>query len=425
MEKTGIDIKPVESLADEPLTRALLSGLPPDTDITVRAAVHDEGSGLWASWGRYRSNGSGIIDLSEQTPSSGTISVADPSALLWSMRPEGDNDATVGMFEKNTLDPLVIEITAEKDGETVAGATITRSFVSRDRSVTREYVDGDGVTGTLFVPEGEGPFPVIVCLSGSGGGINEPRASLLANHGYAAFALAYFGAGSAPRELSEIPLEFFGRGIDWLKKHRSLDMDRLGLHGYSKGGELALLLGLLHPEVKAVAAFSGSAYVWQGLAFRRPAGSWSLGGRSLPYIPMKVPFKSMIRLMTGRKVAFRESYERGLRAVGDPGPFAIEAEKIQGPVLLVAGTDDKVWPSADFADAIVERLKQRDKNDGIVDIREEGAGHLVCLPYLPSAEVCRKLVFTSSDIDRSSRAMIKAWNAMLDLFREHLVSDQE
>ena len=36
---------------------------------------------------------------------------------------------------------------------------------------------------------------------------------------------------------------------------------------------------------------------------------------------------------------------------------AIPAEKIRGPVLLISGSDDHIWPSQRFADRIVARLQ--------------------------------------------------------------------
>jgi len=69
--------------------------------------------------------------------------------------------------------------------------------------------------------------------------------------------------GSLPKELYEIPVEFFERGLSWLEKHGSVDCERIAVYGYSKGGELSLLLGSLYSPIKAVAAFSGSSLVWQ------------------------------------------------------------------------------------------------------------------------------------------------------------------
>lgn len=419
-EQCQIDIRPQESLADGPMTAATVRGLAPGTKIILRARTRDEAGVDWASWGTFLSDQTGAIDVSKQAPSPGTFAVPDPSALLWSMRPAGDVDRPVPLFEKNTAAPLEIEVSAEADGTTLSRTTIRRIFSLPEGRVVREPIDRGGVTGALFLPAGKGPYPAIICLSGSGGGFSEPRAALLAARGYAALALGYFNAGSLPKELQEIPVEFLERGIGWLEKHPSVDCSRLAVYGFSKGGELALLLGSLYPRIKAVAAVSGSSYVWQGLNFRRPSSSWARGGKEIPFLRMKVPLATMFKLLRGKTVAFRESYERGLRAAGGGGEAAIRVEKINGPVFLVAGTDDQVWPASDFADMIAEQLKKQGNRHPVEYLREEGAGHLVGLPYFPAAQVCRNLIFTSSAVDKSSLALIKAWDAMIVFLGKYL-----
>jgi dienelactone hydrolase len=419
-DKCKIDIHPSESLADQPLTTLKISGLTPNREVTIRARTQDEEGTTWMSWGTFQSDESGSIDISKQAPLAGTFTIPDPSAILWSMRPDGDMTNPIPMFIKNTVTPLSVKISVEINKEMFAQTTIARIFSPQETEVIRETVNQDGLTGTLFYPASKGPHPAIICLSGSGGGFNEPRASLLAAHGYAAFALAYFSAGSLPKELHEIPVEFFERGLSWLREHHSVDCDSIAVYGYSKGGELALLLGSLYSQIKAVAAFSGSSFVWQGLRFGRPGSSWTQGGKTLSYLPMKVPLYTIFRLFLGKTVAFRGSYERGLRASKSVDAAAIRVEQINGPVFLVAGTDDQVWPAADFADTITERLKQHEHRYPCKYLRQEGAGHLVCMPYLPSAEVYRNMIFTSSKIELSSIAMIKAWDAMIAFFEEFL-----
>ncbi|MBM9519863.1 acyl-CoA thioesterase/BAAT N-terminal domain-containing protein [Desulforhopalus vacuolatus] len=419
-DKCKIVIQPSESLADQPLMTFKICGLTPNHEVAIRARTQDEAGTTWMSWGTFQSDEAGSIDISKQAPLAGTFAIADPSAILWSMRPDGDTTNPVSMFEKKTVTPLSVKVSVEINEETVAQTTIVRIFSSKGTEVIREPVDQEGVTGTLFYPASKGPHPAVICLSGSGGGFNEPRASLLAAHGYAAFALAYFGAGSLPRELHEIPVEFIERGLSWLGQHNSVDCDRIAVYGYSKGGELALLLGSLYSQIKAVAAFSGSSFVWQGLRFGRPGSSWTQGGKTVPYLPMKVPLYTIFKLFLGKTVAFRESYTRGLRASKNLDTAAIRVEQINGPVFLVAGTDDQVWPAADFADTIAERLKQHEHQYPCKYFREKGAGHLVCMPYLPSAEVCRNLIFTSSNIEITSIVMIKTWDAMIDFFEEFL-----
>jgi len=408
-----IEIQPKKSLADQPLTTLKISNLPPHSEFTIRAKTQDEAEVIWISWGVFKSDESGLIDVSKQIPLSGTFAVSDPSAILWSMHPNGEMTDPVPRFEKRTVAPLSITISIEKEKEILAQTTVERIFNPATTGIVRESVDREGMIGTLFYPENKGPHPVVICLSGSGGGYDETRASLLAAHGYAAFALAYFGVGSLPDELSEIPVEFFERAVSWLKEHELVDSNKIAVYGYSKGGELALLLGSLYPQIRAVAAFSGSSFVWQGLKFGRPCSSWTQHEKELPYLPMKVPFYTILKLMFGKKVAFRESYERGMQVLGKSDAATIRVEQINGPIFLVAGTDDQVWPATDFADMITERLNLSEYRYSYKYFKEEGAGHLVGLPYFPSAEVYKNLIFASGNNQLSSISMIKAWNEMI------------
>ncbi len=414
-----IDIQPIESLADQPLTTLKISNLSPQNTFMLRVKTEDDAGVVWISWGTFKSDTSGIIDLSRDMPLSGTFETADPSAVLWSMHPDGEMTDPVPKFEKSTVSPLLIEISIESDEEILAQTTIERIF-SLGKGVIREPIDEKGVKGVLFYPEGSGPYPVVVCLSGSGGGYDETRASLLAGHGYAALAVAYFGAGSLPDELSEIPVEFFQRALSWLGDHPRVDCDKVAVYGYSKGGELALLLGSLYPSIKAVSAFSGSSFVWQGLKFGQAVSSWTQDAKPLPYLPMKVPFFTILKLLLGKKVAFRESYERGMQASDESDDAVISVEKINGPIFLVAGTDDQVWPATEFADKIIQRLEQSEYQYTYTYFKEEGAGHLVGIPYFPSAEVYKNLIFTSGNSTLSSVSMIKTWDAMIKFFDKSL-----
>ena len=63
-------------------------------------------------------------------------------------------------------------------------------------------------------PAGGGGIPW-----GAGGGLSEGGAESFAREGFAALALAYFELDGLPRELMEIPLEYFEGAIAWLKRH--------------------------------------------------------------------------------------------------------------------------------------------------------------------------------------------------------------
>jgi dipeptidyl aminopeptidase/acylaminoacyl peptidase len=69
------------------------------------------------------------------------------------------------------------------------------------------------------------------------------EAALLAGHGFAALALAYFYIGSLPDRLAGVPFEYFGGAIRWLQDQPLVRGDRLGVNGTSRGGELACSWG--------------------------------------------------------------------------------------------------------------------------------------------------------------------------------------
>lgn len=70
----------------------------------------------------------------------------------------------------------------------------------------------------FFLP-GEGPFPGIIDMFGSVGGLIEFRASLLASHGFAVLALAYFAYEDLPDKLLETDLEYFEEAANFLLAH--------------------------------------------------------------------------------------------------------------------------------------------------------------------------------------------------------------
>ena len=150
----------------------------------------------------------------------------------------------------------------------------------------------DGLVATLHLPRESGRRPAVIVLSGSDGGIatahmfGEP----LAAAGFVTLSLAYFAMDGLPRNFSQIPLEYFGRAIDWLRAHPAVDAERIGVFGMSRGGETALLVGATFPSITAVVASVPSHVVWQGT---NPdpsikTSSFTRAGVELPYASLVV-----------------------------------------------------------------------------------------------------------------------------------------
>jgi dienelactone hydrolase len=205
----------------------------------------------------------------------------------------------------------------------------------------------------------------VLVLGGSDGGLAPyimREAALLAGHGFAALALAYFYMGSLPYRLAGIPLEYFGDAIRWLKDQPSVRGDRLGVVGTSRGGELALLLGAHYPDLQAVVSYVGSGLVFPSPTNPEPA--WIFHGRPLPWIPN--PFDIL--------QAKPEQFDRA----------EIPVERTNGPVLLISGDADQVWPSTQLSRVAMDRLGRHERPYHDEFRHYPGAGHGIQPPYLPT-----------------------------------------
>jgi dienelactone hydrolase len=258
--------------------------------------------------------------------------------------------------------------------------------------VVRQQVEREDLVGTLFHPATPGPHPTVVVFGGWGGGIREGGAEALASEGFAALALAYVGVDPLPRDLVEIPLEYFAEALAWLKVQPAVDANRIAVMGNSKGGELALLLGATYPEdIKAVVGYAPSAVVWQGTpsdqwSYRRnPRSSWSLGGDPLPFVRFAEPHLSEMPYMTGFFFGEPQAtssifYERALEGKAAVTAASIAVEKINGPVMVISGTDDHLWPSTRLSEMVIQRLEAHGHPFPYKHLRYEGAGHMILMP---------------------------------------------
>jgi hypothetical protein len=85
------------------------------------------------------------------------------------------------------------------------------------------------------------------------------------------------------------------------------------------------------------------------------------------------------------KVPHREtpSFEAALKDVRAVQAATIPVECICGPVLLISGTDDQLWPSTMMSEMISDRCKSNGHSFASKHLKYEGAGHAISLPNLP------------------------------------------
>jgi dienelactone hydrolase len=384
---------------------------------------------LWSSQADFTADERGVVDLVRDVPVSGTYDAVDPMGLFWSMQ------TTEPHVLLTPTGPLSVTLTAEAGPGRVATATIERLLIPD--GVSARDVEEQGVVGRMFRPSGPGPFPAVITLSGSGGGLPQLPAALLAGHGFATLALAYFNFGPLPRELVNIPLEYFESALDWLPRQPGVRGDAIAVMGSSKGGELALLLGATFPQVRAVVGLVPSHVLHAGIEAgtgdspaRRP--SWSYRGRSLPFVPRgAVPRTSERSGSDDEPIAVVPLYLAALSDEGAAERAAIPVEKINGTVLLVSGRDDLMWPSTLMADRVVERLERHRHPFPFRHLAYEGAGHPILPPYLPTTALAvrhpvRNLVLAFGGTSQANaRAQADSWPQIVRFLRESLGSPDE
>lgn len=381
-----LNVTPQTALVDEPVT-ICVSNLSPNQPVLLRAQTRDDANQLWESQALFIANPNGEIDVSQQPAQSGSYQGVDPMGLFWFLSVPGDTQAKIS-FVKTTSRPLIVTVQAETAGSVLSSVSVERTFAASD--VARIPLQEHGLAATLFSPPGPGPYPAVIVLSGSDGGMHEEAAALLASHGYASLALAYIQGPNAaqgiPRYLVNIPLEYFERAIKWLQEQNYIDEHKVIVLGHSRGGELALLLGTVFPQIRAVIADSPASTMNCGITTRAvDKPSWLYRNLPFPYLKLSFTIPDIINLIwkqiTRTPFALKPFFMKALRQQDEVRKATIPVEKIQGPILLISGQDDQAWPSDIFAEQVIERLKQHHHPHYYKHLTYEDAGHLMCAPY--------------------------------------------
>lgn len=267
----------------------------------------------------------------------------------------------------------------------------------------------EGVRGYLL--RGAGRTGIVV-LAGSSGRVDFARARLLAEAGATALALQWFGGEGQPPGICEVPLETFQRSIDCLTAR---GCEHIILVGTSKGAEAALLVAALDDRVDAVMAFSPSSVVWGNIGAGRDGvawperSSWSLHGTPLPFVPGIVGWSHDYR---DGLISYRRFFEDSLRRAPEAGEAArIPVEGSKAEIILVAGSDDALWPSDWFAKEIARRSAAHGKPVSL--IIEPEAGHRV---LLPGETTPRSRLHSHGGVDDAdARLGARAWDALCRL----------
>ena len=215
-------------------------------------------------------------------------------------------------------------------------------------------INENGFQANYYVKENTENKETIILIGGGQWG--DYWGQQFAEKGYVGLSLPYTRREGLPSLPEEIDMEYFENALKWLEKQPEVNKDKIVIMGASRNAELSLVIASnLNEYVDGVIAYAPSSVSWSNTVLpfnsNEIKASWKYKGADIPYIPM-----NKVTGNESNKIETLEYWESGLAKMNDYPDAIIKVENISGPILLLSGIDDKVWPSAMMADMIEKRL---------------------------------------------------------------------
>lgn len=386
-----------------------VGGLAPRQRVELRSKLVDDRGIIFKASALYAADESGQVDVCRSPSLGGSYTGVEPMGLFWAMAPETPHNK---LLKKTVLSPALVEIGALREGtnEVLASEINERGYMTE--GMRRIPLQEDRIRGVLFLPPGKGPFPGILDLYTFGGGLSEPRASLLANKGFAVLALAYYRYQDLPKTPPKyFELEYFEEALNFLRRHPQVQGPGVGILSISHSGALALSMSSFLSGISATVCINASS--------------------ANTVIPLR--YKDLIippLIPEGENVHITDS---GLLDIRDalPDPIleehrasVIPIERANCQFLFAVSEDDHNWNSPLFAKRATETLKSHGKETFEL-VKYPKAGHFLEVPYMPFCPASfhgavGTVVIFGGEPKAHSEAQLDLWGRVQQFFRKHL-----
>jgi bile acid acyltransferase/acyl-CoA thioester hydrolase-like protein/acyl-CoA thioester hydrolase/bile acid acetyltransferase-like protein len=386
-----LSVAPPAGPVDAPL-HVVLRNVLPGTRVNIAASRPDAHGRTWKAVGEYLANAAGTVDVDVAPSLGGTYTGVSPHGLWCSVLavpPEQLSEYLADLKQHPELGTsptlevsalYTVSISASIEGKTVATAQATRSYAHG--IAPEEVTAAGGVRGRFFPAAAQvtAGVPVVV-LAGSGGGLPEAQAALLASHGHPALAQGIFGYKDLPATLRDIPLESFRAGAQWLK-HRT-GAARVAIMGTSRGSEGAGLAASYFPQEFSAAILYVPSHLTNGAfgpGITDVVAAWTYHGKPLPADRGETDSNNAGDAQHSQQPPGFIGTPYYLKTWSDPNvssALGIPYERMNGPVLAIAGGADEMWPSFIGAEQIRRRMAEHGKADQVEIHIYPGAGHMV------------------------------------------------
>jgi dienelactone hydrolase len=183
-----------------------------------------------------------------------------------------DGNAIEGNWlQYGTTTPLVME-RVDKFPEIIRPQTPKRPYPYADEDVAYENAPANvHIEGTLTMPKGEGPFPAVVLIVGSGPLNRDEEVAfhkpflVIADHltrqGIAVLRVDKRGVGKTTGDFEEATIydlaDDVRAGVEYLKSRSEIDSKHIGLVGHSEGGVVGPILASQSSDIAFVVMLAG------------------------------------------------------------------------------------------------------------------------------------------------------------------------
>ncbi|XP_067349414.1 peroxisomal succinyl-coenzyme A thioesterase-like isoform X1 [Channa argus] len=416
-----LSVHPSRGLVDEKFI-VMVQKVPPGFQLTVHALYKCEDGHNWEAFGHYTADATGTVNVAEDPSLGGTYSGVEQMGLLWSLRPVPGSKPGLRMRKMNVQTPMEVTISVYEGHQTegftdqvpLASVLVERWYMAP--GVRRVPITEGGLTATLFLPPGPGPFPGLLDLWGGGGKLVEYRASLLASHGFASMALDYLTSKITLETGKMVGNEYFETAYRVLQQHPQILGSRIAMLGLSFGTSITLKMAAYSKVVKLRCAVC-------------------ISGSHVQPVDGSVEQVMSFFNENSQKTRINEDNEVIWRDLLLPIPtdptLKVDVGRLQCPLLMVVGDDDQNWPAHDSAVDIKEMMEQAGNSHLLTVLSYPNAGHLIEPPYTPHARASKfRTVTTGTSIMvmclwggetvAHSRAQEDAWKKILVFLRENL-----
>ncbi|HEX5080540.1 MAG TPA: alpha/beta fold hydrolase, partial [Blastocatellia bacterium] len=145
--------------------------------------------------------------------------------------------------------------------------------------------DGVKLAGTLTLPRGQGPFPAVLFITGSGPQDRDETVFghkpflVLSDHltrqGIATLRVDDRGVGGSTGSVANSTSENFtadaAAGVEYLKTRKEINPRRIGLIGHSEGGSIAPMVAAQNGDVAFIVLMAGTALTGEEILYLQGA----------------------------------------------------------------------------------------------------------------------------------------------------------